>query len=176
MPRPIVVAVTFVIGSFVGTGFAWAEAAPAALRNKTLSVSWTSTPRLMTPRGEREASPVSVHRLIYISSAGRFFVKATYDARSSEAAPGDKTPPGGARDVTFSGGKIIGFGQLGAGAGRMIVSFDRAYTSCRVNVLYGLPKGRHPTYQRHGVTVELLEVTHSGESCSIRQGNAVAGQ
>jgi hypothetical protein len=38
-------------------------------------------------------------------------------------------------------------------------------------VLYGLPKGRHRTFQRHGVQVELLQIAHSG---SIRDGNAVA--
>jgi hypothetical protein len=172
MHRLFIAALAFALGSFGWTGLAEAETAPAQLRNKTISISWISTPHVMTPRGEREGSPISVHRLI--SSAGRFFVKASYDSRTSEAAPGDKTPRGGAREVTFSGGKIIGFGQLGAGAGRMIVSFGQGYQSCRVNVLYGLPKGRHPTYQRHGVMVELLEVAHSGESCSIREGNAVA--
>jgi hypothetical protein len=56
----------------------------------------------------------------------------------------------------------------------MIVSFDQGYHSCRASVLYGLPKGTRPTFQRHGKQVELLEAAHSGEGCSIQDGNAIA--
>ena len=159
---------------FLWSDSAQADTVPPQLRNKTISVSYTSIATVMTPRGERRNSTTSVQRLIYVSTAGRFFVRASYNSRTSEAAPGDNTPGGGARDWIFSGGRIIGFGEKDAGAGRVIISFDRGYQSCSASVLYGKPRGQHITVKRRGVTFELLEVKHSGEACSIREGNAFA--
>jgi hypothetical protein len=128
----------------------------------------------MTPRGERNFS-FAVKRLIYVSGNGRFFVKVSVNSRNTEVAPGDKTPKGGARDVIFQGGKVVGMAQQGAGAGRMIISFDQNYSSCTVQAAFGKPQGQRIIFtNRKGRQVELLSVTNSGESCSIREGNAFA--
>jgi hypothetical protein len=129
----------------------------------------------MTPRGDTRSRSFSVHRLIYVSSAGRFFVKVSVNSRDTEVGPGDKTPKGGAREVTFQGGKIVGHSQKGGGAGQMVIRFDSSYASCTVDAAYGKPPGKHVTFtNRRGKQMELLSVTNSGESCSIRDGNALA--
>ena len=155
----------------------WAGDAPPQLRNKTLSVSWTTERTFRLPNGRERQSAFTVNRTIYVSAAGRFFVKVSVASRNAEVAPGDKQPHGGARDVTFSGGKIIGFAERGkgAGAGRMIISFDPSYSSCTVNVSFGTQAGQHMTFKnKAGMQVEVLDFHFSGQQCSIRDGNAFA--
>ena len=160
-------------------GSLWAGDAPPQLRNKTLSVSWTTERTFRLPNGRERHSAFTVNRTIYISGAGRFFVKVSVATRNAEVAPGDKQPHGGARDVTFSGGKIIGFAERGkgAGAGRMIISFDPSYSSCTVNVSFGTQPGKHLNFRNpKGMQVEVLDFHFSGESCSIHDGNAFANR
>ena len=157
----------------------WAGNAPPQLRDKTISVSWTTDRTFRMPNGRERHSSFTVNRTIYVSNAGRFFVKVSVAARDREAAPGDRQPNGGARDVTFTGGKIVGFAERGqgAGAGRMIISFDPGYSSCSVDVSFGTQAGKHMSFRnRKGMQVEVLDFRFSGQSCSIRNGNAFANQ
>jgi hypothetical protein len=152
-----------------------AESVPPQLRNKTVSASWIMQRTVMTPRGERQSPQIPISRTIYISSAGRFFVKASRNSHDAEVAPGDKTPRGGARDMRFSGGTIVGMAQFGAAAGRMIISFDPGYSSCNVQITYGKPNGQRATFRnRRGLEIEVLDVRYSGQTCSIRDGNVFA--
>lgn len=161
------------------SGPLWAGDAPPQLRNKTLSVSWTTERTFQLPNGRERHSAFTVNRTIYVSGAGRFFVKVSVAARDREVGPGDKTPGGGARNVTFTGGKIVGFSERGrgVGAGRMIISFDPSYSSCTVNVGFGTQPGKHLSFRnRKGRQVEVLDFHFSGQSCSIQNGNAFANQ
>jgi hypothetical protein len=152
-----------------------AEGAPPQLRNKTIVASWIMQRTVMTPRGERHSPAIPISRTIYVSSTGRFFVKASRNSHEAEVAPGDKTPRGGAREMRFSGGKIVAMAQFGAAAGRMIVSFDSSYSSCSVHISYGKPNGQSVSFRnRRGVPIEVLDVSYSGERCAIRDGNAFA--
>lgn len=152
-----------------------AEGAPPQLRNKTIVASWTMQRTVMTPRGQRRSPPFQFGRTIYVSGAGRFFIKASRNGHDAEVAPGDRTPQGGARDMHFSGGKIVAMAQRGTGAGRMIISFDSSYSSCSVHISYGKPNGQSVSFRnRRGVPIEVLDVSYSGERCAIRDGNAFA--
>jgi hypothetical protein len=152
-----------------------AESVPPQLRNKTVSLAWTMQRTVMTPRGERRSPQIAMTRTIYISTTGRFFIKASRNRHEAEIAPGGKTPRGGAREMIFSGGKIVGMAQRGSAAGRLIVSFDSGYSSCRVSVSYGKPANGRATFRgRRGFEIEVLDVTYSGETCSIRDGNVFA--
>jgi hypothetical protein len=156
-------------------GLLHAESVPPQLRNKTISLSWVMQRTVMTPRGERQGPPVPMRRTIYVSTAGRFFVRASRGGREGEAGPGDRTRRGGARDMRFSGGKIVSMVERRAGAGRMTISFDRDYTSCNIDFLFGKPTGRRDFFiNRRGKRRELLGITHSERTCSIRNGNAFA--
>lgn len=153
--------------------------APAQLRNKTITVGWTAQRTVMTPRGERQSPPFIQQRIIYVSSQGNAFIKASVEgprgAKEAELAPGAATPMGGAREVQFIGGKLVAMAQKRGGAGRMIVSFDPSYSNCNVELTFGRPAGGTAMFRnRRGVLVELLGVTYSGQRCSIQEGNAFA--
>ena len=156
-----------------------AGSAPPQLLNKTIAVSWTVQNTVVAPNGQVMTPTFGVNRLIYVSAAGRFFVK--FSVRSARGGsdhdiePGAKTPAGGARDLHFEDGKIVGTAVNKVGAGRMTISFDPGFSSCTVAVLLGRA-GDGPVMRSgpRGGMVEIQSQAVSGQSCSIRDGNAVA--
>src|SRR3954468_23196017 len=81
----------------------FALSAPQQLQNKTITASWSVVSTLVAPNGRVFTPTTRQQRVIYVSSTGRAFVKATVSGArgggSAELAPGEKTPDGGARDV-----------------------------------------------------------------------------
>jgi hypothetical protein len=176
--------------AYAGSGFfflllllssSFAASAPPQIQNKTVTASWSVDYTLVAPDGKILTPTVRTQRVIYVSSAGRFFIKyanaAAGGSESGETAPGGKTPSGGARDVRFEGGKIVAMAVLqGGAAGRMVISFDPGYSTCTVDAVIGR-SGRGPTtMRRHGVLLEVRSQSISGQSCSVREGNAFANQ
>jgi hypothetical protein len=156
--------------------------APPQLRNKTVTASWSVNNTFVAPNGKVFTPTVSQSRTIYVSSAGRFFVKGSVSSRNGsethEVAPGDRTPAGTARSMGFEGGKIVGMAVLKTGAaGRMVISFDQGYSTCSVDVMVGRP-GPNPMTVRapNGVPLEVRSQIISGQSCSISDGNPFASQ
>lgn len=153
----------------------------AQIQNKTITASWLVENTFVAPNG-RVFTPTVQQRVIYVSSTGRVFVKATFvsphGSRSAEVAPGENTPDGGARDVRIEGGKIVAMAALqGGAAGRMVISFDQSYSTCTVEVIIGR-SGRGPLVRwgPGGVPLEVRSQSISGQSCSVREGNAFANQ
>jgi hypothetical protein len=160
-------------------GFAWS--APRQLQNKTITASWLVEYALLTPGGAVLKRVVRSQRVIYVSSAGRIFVKQTYDAPggagSAEMAPDEKTPSGGARDVRFQGDKIVAMAVLqGGAAGRMVISFDQRFSTCSVEAVIGNSGPGPARIQRRGVSFEVQSTRISGQSCSLRDGNVFANE
>ncbi len=151
-----------------------ADVAPSQLRNKTITASWTASRSIMTPAGQRTRQ-IQTERLIYVSSAGRAFVKSSTSGKSAELGPGDGTPEGGSRKLQFMGDKLVALAALGSGAGRMTISFGAGFTSCTVALAVGKPASGH-LMQRgpDGDAVEILSTEISNQACSVREGNHVA--
>jgi hypothetical protein len=177
--KPAVVSILTILA--VPTVCAAADA-PPQLRNKTVTASWSVNNTFVAPNGKVFTPTVSQSRTIYVSSAGRFFVKGSVSSRngseSHEVAPGDRTPAGTARSMSFEGGKIVGMAVLKTGAaGRMVISFDQGYSTCSVDVMVGRP-GTNPLIVRapNGVPLEVRSQIISGQSCSISDGNPFASQ
>src|SRR5437667_4088572 len=105
----------------------------------------------MTQIGKKQSPRFSQQRTIYVSSAGNVFIKSAVEGsggtKEAEMAPGDKTAKGGKREIRFAGGKLLAMAQTGAGAGRMIVSFDPSYSSCSVELTFGRPAGEKMTFR-----------------------------
>lgn len=155
-----------------------ASDAPELLRNKTIFVSWTVHRDVMTAMGERTPT-VRVQRFIYVSSLGRAFVKSRLESPQGpiahEMGPADSLPQGGAREIDFVGNQLIAMAQRGSGAGRMIITFDASFTTCRVENELARPSSDRVTKRGPGGgTVQILSTDFSGQSCTIREGNLVA--
>jgi len=134
---------------------------PAQLLNKTVvvafSVMWPGAP-----------GPLSVQRMIYVSTKGRIFVRGTRsggnNGDSNDVAPGN---------YRYEGGRIVGQYKLATGANQITVSFDPAFASCSATLQYGRPGGE--AYRGTGpdgaTRTTNAAPNVSGVSCSIRDGN-----
>jgi hypothetical protein len=153
---------------------AWA--APAALLNKSISVSYATT----IPGKKADGTPVKGSRIsartIYVSSAGRIFARvARRDgnaAETKEAGPGDT-----ANTFHFVGDKLVGVMQFTSGAAQMTISFDASGQSCSASIVAGRDNGQPLRWK--GVDGMMREATgpatFSNISCSIASGNAFGG-
>jgi hypothetical protein len=154
-------------------------AAPAQLLNKTLSVSWTSSNLQRAPDGQEHGRQITVNKTIYISSAGRLFERSQRTSDTGmrgrkDLTPGDAQLNGQARGLQFSGDRLIGNLAFASGAVQFVVSFSGGFTSCTVNVVQGRSGGNMRIKGLDGRMYEILSRTTSGQSCSIRDGNAFA--
>ena len=153
---------------------AWA--APAALLNKSITVSYAVT----IPGKKADGTPANgtrvATRTIYVSSAGRIFARvARRDgnaAETKEAGPGESS-----NNLHFAGDKLVGVMQFASGASQMTISFDPSGQSCSASIVAGRDSGRPLRWR--GVDGTMREATGpatiSNVSCSIASGNAFGG-
>ena len=148
---------------------------PAALHNKSISISYMTNLNGVSDRGTTSNPSTTMHT-IYISDAGRLFSKReAFRGSSSQTGHGD--PEQTARAFRFEGNRLIGTRQqLGGGATQLTISFDQGFQSCTASVQHGRESGK--PYQWRGLQGELFTAkelpTTSTPTCSIRAGNAFA--
>ena len=160
------------------------HAAPSQLYNKTVSIGWSVQNMMRDPDGKEHGGGSNISYIIYISSAGRPFERATRavgkQSNTGNSDPGTTTSKNGeARGLRFEGNTLVAnrdySGGGGSGAMRAVISFDPSYTSCTLQVTHGkegnaVMKRRSPD----GVMREILSTTVTNTSCSVRDGNAFA--
>ena len=158
----------------VASAAAPAWAAPAALLNKSITVSYATTIPGKTADGTQVTGTRQSTRTIYISSAGRIFARvARRDGRASETkdrAPGDNS-------YRFVGDKLVGVMQFQSGASQMTISFDPSGQSCSASIVAGRDSGQAIRWKMVDGSVREATgaPTFSNISCSIVSGNAFGG-
>jgi len=149
---------------------------PAAAMNKTITISFTSTGTAKSPEGETTGFSTSASRMIYVSSAGRLFMRHT--ASNAKASRGGDFDPNDTRtgkgDFRFNGDKLVGVIPYAAGARQITVTFDPNFSSCTASIIEGHTGGIMRRKGPNGIMYELSGVTTSSPSCSIQSGNAFA--
>jgi hypothetical protein len=170
-----------------------AVGAPAALRGKSVVLSW-SEGRTQRPVGTEAWQTInnSVTLTVYISTEGRIFTRqqrtssgdlsmrrgsSTGRERSNtrERAPGDaKRSDLRAANSSFQGNSLTLTAQYESGARQVHISFDGGLSSCTARVTQGREGGRNQvlTSQITGARIEVQSVSVSTPSCSVRAGNA----
>lgn len=113
------------------------EAAPPQLLNKTILFSFINTETLREAGGRTFGIQVTISYTAYGSSAGRIFERTSRSARrrrgSSENEPNSsRNKIGEAHKTYFEGNKLVNLTAFAAGASRITVSFDAAFSSCTV--------------------------------------------
>lgn len=154
--------------------------APRQLYNKTIQISWSVSVAQTAPDGQKRNVSVAVYHTVYVSSAGRLFERASRATRKgmrqTENAPGATQNAGGeATGVHFEGNRLVGNTAFARGARRFVATFDPSFSSCTVSVMFGREGGHLQRKGVDGVMYTIDSITASGESCSIREGNAFAG-
>jgi hypothetical protein len=152
--------------------------APRQLYNKTIQISWTVDQVAHTADGQSRNRAIAANQTIYVSSAGRLFMRSSRvngtKSSQSEMAPGaSQNGSGESAGVRFQGNQLIGTTAFAQGARQFVATFDGGFSSCKVTVSFGRDGGG---LKRVGITGEMLTIDSMkphGESCVIRDGNAL---
>src|SRR5262249_6248223 len=147
---------------------------------------WAQSAAMKVDGRVRPAGSTAYTRQVYISSAGRLFVRATRDGgatstvRHTSKAESDPTAgltPGGG-GLRFQGNRLVGVLALASGAVQAAATFDPSFTSCTLDVIMGKSNGgaikmRLPD----GAMGEAVsEVKVSYPKCAISDGNVFGGR
>lgn len=158
------------------------SAPPPQLYNKTIRVGWTQsmTMKLLATGSQISATP-RFERTIYVSSSGRIFVRG-HALQSGRGALVSRTVERGPEEsgstTNFQRNQIVNFGsRKGDGvATRVTVSFDPAFASCTASVNVGKTGPNPKITGIDGTDRELIDVSVGAASCSMSDGNGLAGQ
>lgn len=149
-----------------------AGAAPQQLHGKTITLSWGESGSY---KRNKSSFPVtySVKRVIYVSQAGRAFIRGTTAGRNG-AMTKEAGPERTAGRVEFNGNTVVAY-QVNRGiARRAVVTLDPAFSSCSAAVTVG-KSGPGSTIEGYdGAVYEVISLQPSGVNCSMREGNALA--
>jgi hypothetical protein len=155
---------------------------PAAAMNKTVTISFTATGTAKKPDGTTTPFNTSVTRMIYISSAGRLFMRHTASNAGLKATRGGDFDPaaqsaGKGGSFSFQGNKLVGVLPYNGGARQISATFDANFASCTASVIEGnAGSGSFKRKAPNGVVMEISNASATGVSCSVQSGNAFAGQ
>jgi hypothetical protein len=179
MPLRRVVAATVMF--MLGTGAAFAAGVPAGAMNKTITISFTASGTGKTPDGQSKPFTTSVTRVVYVSTAGRLFMRHTAIAntkgRPTRGGDFDPAAQGAGKGGSFSfqGDKLVGVIPYAGGARQITASFDSGFSSCTASVIEGnAGSGSFKRKGPDGIVREISNATASAPSCSIQSGNAFA--
>ena len=162
-------------GAILVASLTTANAAPAQLYNKSIFIGMSVSIPGTGSDGSSSNRPRNINRIVYVSSAGRVFLKAIHSAgHNQEQKQRGPEDSGGA--PRFQGNKLVGVIQFQSGATMMTVDFDPSFQSCTVNVVFGRDSGKPIVWKGlNGITYTSNGPPQiGGLSCSIRDGNALA--
>jgi hypothetical protein len=156
-----------------------AAAAPPQLYNKTITIAWSETVMERDDKGRTTTPRIDTIRTVYVSSAGRLFIKGSRSMKNRSFEGGNKQEigpgSGNAGALAFQGNQLVGTAEFQGAARRVTVSFDPGFSSCTVSVIYGKISGTHRWKGFDGVMREVQAINVGATSCSIAAGNALAG-
>jgi hypothetical protein len=162
-------------------GSASAAGVPAAAMNKTITISFTASGTGTTPDGKTSPFTTSVTRMVYVSSAGRLFMRhtATANTKGRPTRGGDFDPAaqgaGKGGSFNFQGDKLVGVLPYEGGARQISATFDAGFSSCTATVIEGnAGSGSFRRKGPDGIVREISNASTSGVTCSIQSGNAFA--
>jgi len=151
-----------------------AFAAPPQLLDHTITISFTATGQAKS--AERQFNyNTQVSRIIYVSSAGRLFMRHRATNPRGQSRGGDFGPGEGGGSFSFQGNRLVGVLPYGTGARQITVAFDPGFSSCTASVIEGGSGGIIRRKGPDGIMYEITGASTSTVSCSIRSGNAFAG-
>ena len=168
-------AATLLILSIVPIG---ARAAPAVLLGKSVVLTWSET-RLQRRLGDQNFRSVNAsHNLsMYISSAGRVFVRQTIRTRAGVGS-GDQVSDSPQSHVvpSFVGRRMTLFSPFRAGGMRRhVITFDAAFDTCTATVAFAKEAGRETAITGSLIDkqhlVEMQSIAVANVTCVVQNGN-----
>lgn len=164
---------------------ALAQGAPRQLYNKSVTLSWAQGGALKTDGRLRQSGGSFYTRQIYISSAGRLFVRATRDGgltangrrvSKDDTDPGANMTPGGG-GLKFQGSRLVGIVPLVQGALQLTATFDPSFAGCSLDIILGKSDGKVILMKApDGAIGEVVNIAVTHAKCAISDGNIFASR
>lgn len=152
-----------------------ALAAPPQLFNKTINVSYTVTGVARLPQGAQRGFSTQVSHVIYVSTAGRLFMRWRASNRRGSSG-GDVDPGAAGGNFSFQGARLVGVLPFGIGARQITVTFNPSFSGCNASVIEGHSGGVIRRRAPDGIVYEITGGSTTSVTCSVQSGNAFAGQ
>jgi hypothetical protein len=167
-----------------------ATAQPSELRGKSVLIHWAEGRSQKFPDGTTAHRVLHANFVMYVSEAGRVFMqsarhvvnrrgKAVVSAGRSKGPGGDEIKTANVRYSAkgqWKGQTYTSVVNYQSGARRLVLTFDPGFGSCKLELTHGKEEGA-PGMVHHGMTGRLMMTTKvdvSGQTCSVRAGNALA--
>jgi hypothetical protein len=148
-------------------------AAPKQLYSKTVTISWGESGTYSRVSDGKSASPTGQFQaIVYISSAGRAFVRSSYKA-GTFGGTRERGPEQMSNNVQFEGNKLVLTGVSLGVARRILTSFDASFASCTASVTIGKIGPNATTVGFDGAVYKVISMQAGASGCSIRDGNAL---
>ena len=152
-----------------------AAVVPPQAFGKTVAFTYTASTPTKLPDGSIRNTSRTETRTIYISSAGRIFMR---NARRNSANSTDKSELGPEQTpgaLRFANGAIVGAVRRISGAYQFTIKFDGSFQSCSAEMIFGRAAGEGVKKWK-GVGGQVLEAAGKGSvstSCSVTSGNGL---
>jgi hypothetical protein len=148
-----------------------ASDAPPRLLNASIKAVYTTRTTGHSDDGRTNTNPRLHELTIYVSSAGRIFVKHFTKngmSKTFEIEPGQR--------FRFEDDKMIGIFPAISGAGQLTIGFSADFQSCDLSLISGTDNGRPkvwigPDGHKWSTTEPIV---FTAQSCSVTPGNALA--
>ncbi len=162
-----------------------ASAAPTSLYGKSVVLTWSEvSQQRFVGEGSFHTVSRNVNLSVYVSSAGRVFIRQTNSTRlgsgSGEQIAGQRnTGPMQPCVPVFSGQSMTIFAPMQTGGVRRIsVEFGAGFGDCSASSAYGKEAGHATSRAYSPITksyVEIASVSVGNVSCSVQNGNVFGG-
>jgi hypothetical protein len=165
-------ALVFVMGAIE----ARAEQIPAALRAKSVVLSWSDS-RTVKDTADRQKNVDQTSEIkLYVSEQGRVFSRFERQAGRSDAKTLSQVSgaPDNYLHWRFENGALTADQHFSKGARRVFIGFSDAFHNCSIKVMHGKQVGAQTIhYQDYntGEEYEILTIVVTSTSCSIQEGN-----
>jgi hypothetical protein len=165
-----------VLASLLPVTQASAGGSSRQLYNKSITIFWgETTSNKRVSDGKMVASDGKLTRVIYVSSAGRVFIRVAGGNSGGSNHSFEVSPDAAKGRTDFHGSELTYYSVNQAVVRRISVAFDAAFSGCSASITAG-KNGSSPKWIGFDdAEYYLLAINVGAVSCSIREGNAFAG-
>ena len=157
------------------SGAAQAAALPPQALGKTVTFTYTASIPTKLPNGSIKTTSRTETRTIYISSAGRMFMRNSRHNSASASETIEQGPDKTSGSLRYADGAIIGTVMLVSGAYQFTIRLDPSFQSCNATMIFGSSAGEGRRKWK-SVDGQMLEAAGKGSvstSCSVAAGNSL---
>jgi hypothetical protein len=171
-----------VAGLLAAHGVAAAGEPPRQALGKSVVTTWSALVTQRNPEGRLFRPQLDFDVTFYVSTAGRLFAKSSRRVQGTNLVQHNDLAPGGTQNrdgestqIRFDGRRLVGTIAYASGAGQLTVSFGRDFRTCTIDVVFGKSGGPAERQGLDGRVYRMTEVEIFSRTCTVKDGNAIAG-